>query len=133
MLSRRLRVCGKTSLLPRGQLPERGHARGLTIQLSQGQGRQPLVPEGAPPARGRAALQSCSCTIVSRWHSTPGLCSCQPYFVTILACASVCAGVDRRIDVLTVAAPAANALMSFLYLAPSSLLFNRFICLRYAC
>ena len=28
------------------------HARGLTIQLSQGQGRQPLRPEGAPPAAG---------------------------------------------------------------------------------
>jgi hypothetical protein len=28
------------------------HARGLTIQLSQGQGRQPLVPEGAPLAAG---------------------------------------------------------------------------------
>ncbi len=78
VLSRRLRVGGKTPLLPRGQWPERGHARGLTIQLSQGQGRQPLVPEGAPPARGRAALQSCSCTIVRKWHSTPSLCSCQP-------------------------------------------------------
>jgi len=28
------------------------HARGLTIQLSQGQGRQLLRPEGAPPAAG---------------------------------------------------------------------------------
>jgi hypothetical protein len=26
--------------------------RGLTIQLSQSQGRQPLRPEGAPPAAG---------------------------------------------------------------------------------
>ena len=36
------------------------HARGLTIQLSQGQGRQLLRPEGAPPAasvpRSQAAL-----------------------------------------------------------------------------
>jgi hypothetical protein len=31
---------------------ESQHARGLTIQLSQGQGRQPLRPEGAPPAAG---------------------------------------------------------------------------------
>jgi hypothetical protein len=31
---------------------ESQHARGLTIQLSQGQGRQPLRPEGAPPATG---------------------------------------------------------------------------------
>jgi hypothetical protein len=31
---------------------ESQHARGLTIQLSQGQGRQPLPPEGAPPAAG---------------------------------------------------------------------------------
>ena len=31
---------------------ESQHARGLTIQLSQGQGRQPLVPKGAPPAAG---------------------------------------------------------------------------------
>jgi hypothetical protein len=31
---------------------ESQHARGLTIQLSQGQGRQPLRPEGAPLAAG---------------------------------------------------------------------------------
>jgi hypothetical protein len=31
---------------------ESQHARGLTIQLSQGQGRQPLRSEGAPPAAG---------------------------------------------------------------------------------
>ena len=31
---------------------ESQHARGLTMQLSQGQGRQPLRPEGAPPAAG---------------------------------------------------------------------------------
>jgi hypothetical protein len=31
---------------------ESQHARGLTIQRSQGQGRQPLRPEGAPPAAG---------------------------------------------------------------------------------
>jgi len=31
---------------------ESQHARGLTIQLSQGQGRQPFRPEGAPPAAG---------------------------------------------------------------------------------
>ena len=31
---------------------ERQHARGLTIQLSQGHGRQPLRPEGGPPAAG---------------------------------------------------------------------------------
>ena len=31
---------------------ESQHARGLTIQLSQGQGRQPLRPEGAPRAAG---------------------------------------------------------------------------------
>ena len=31
---------------------ESQHARGLTIQLSQSQGRQPLRPEGAPPAAG---------------------------------------------------------------------------------
>jgi len=31
---------------------ESQHARGLTIQRSQGQGRQPLGPEGAPPAAG---------------------------------------------------------------------------------
>jgi hypothetical protein len=31
---------------------ESQHTRGLTIQLSQGQGRQPLRPEGAPPAAG---------------------------------------------------------------------------------
>jgi hypothetical protein len=29
-----------------------GHARGLVLQLSQGQGRQPLAPEGAPLAAG---------------------------------------------------------------------------------
>ena len=34
------------------------HARGLTIQLSQGQGRQPLVPEGAPPAAGVPRLKA---------------------------------------------------------------------------
>ena len=31
---------------------ESQHTRGLTIQLSQGQGRQPFRPEGAPPAAG---------------------------------------------------------------------------------
>jgi len=31
---------------------ESQHARGLTIQLPQGQGRQPRRPEGAPPAAG---------------------------------------------------------------------------------
>ena len=31
---------------------ESQHARGLTIQLSQGQGRQLLRPKGAPPAAG---------------------------------------------------------------------------------
>ena len=31
---------------------ESQHARGLTIQRSQGQGRQPLRLEGAPPAAG---------------------------------------------------------------------------------
>ena len=31
---------------------ESQHARGLTIQLSQSQGRQPLRPEGAPRAAG---------------------------------------------------------------------------------
>ena len=31
---------------------ESQHARGLTIQLSQGQGRPPFRPEGAPPAAG---------------------------------------------------------------------------------
>ena len=31
---------------------ESQQTRGLTIQLSQGQGRQPLRPEGAPPAAG---------------------------------------------------------------------------------
>ena len=31
---------------------ESQHARGLTIQRSQGQGRQPLRPEGAPPVAG---------------------------------------------------------------------------------
>jgi hypothetical protein len=31
---------------------ESQHARGLTIQLSQGQGRQPLRPKGAPWATG---------------------------------------------------------------------------------
>jgi len=35
-----------------GGTGESQHARGLTIQLSQGQGRQPLRPEGAPPATG---------------------------------------------------------------------------------
>ncbi len=29
-----------------------GHARGLALQLSQGQGRQPLASEGAPLAAG---------------------------------------------------------------------------------
>ena len=31
---------------------ESQHTRGLTIQRSQGQGRQPFRPEGAPPAAG---------------------------------------------------------------------------------
>jgi len=35
-----------------GGIVESQHARGLTIQLSQGQGRQPVRPEGAPPAAG---------------------------------------------------------------------------------
>ena len=35
-----------------GGTGESQHARGLTIQLSQGQGRQLLRPEGAPPAAG---------------------------------------------------------------------------------
>ena len=37
--------------MARGRV-ESQHARGLTIQLSQGQGRQPLRPEGAPRAAG---------------------------------------------------------------------------------
>jgi len=35
---------------------ESQHARGLTMQRSQGHGRQPRVPKGAPGARCRAAL-----------------------------------------------------------------------------
>jgi hypothetical protein len=35
-----------------GAAPEGRHAHGRTIQLSQGQDRQPLMPEGAPPAAG---------------------------------------------------------------------------------
>ena len=31
---------------------ESQHARGLTIQRLQGQGRQPFRPEGVPPAAG---------------------------------------------------------------------------------
>jgi hypothetical protein len=38
--------------------PEGIHARGLTIQLSQGQDRQPHMPEGAPPAAGVLRLQA---------------------------------------------------------------------------
>jgi hypothetical protein len=41
-------VVGQTARAP----VESQHTRGLTIQLSQGQGRQPLRPEGAPPAAG---------------------------------------------------------------------------------
>jgi hypothetical protein len=53
VLSRRLWSCGKIVSLPEGQgCQSGGHASGLTIQLSQGQGRQPLVPKGAPPAAG---------------------------------------------------------------------------------
>ena len=37
---------------------ESQHTRGLTIQLSQGQGRQPLRPEGAPPAAGMPRSQA---------------------------------------------------------------------------
>ena len=41
-----------------GVTRERRHASGLTIQLSQSQGRQPLVPEGAPPAAGVPRLKA---------------------------------------------------------------------------
>jgi hypothetical protein len=37
---------------------ESQHARGLTIQRSQGQGHQPLRPEGAPPAAGVPSSQA---------------------------------------------------------------------------
>ena len=37
---------------------ESQHARGLTIQLSQGQGRQPLRPGGAPRAAGVPRTQA---------------------------------------------------------------------------
>ena len=37
---------------------ESQHARGLTMQRSQGQGRQPLRPEGAPPAAGVLRLHA---------------------------------------------------------------------------
>jgi hypothetical protein len=46
-------VMRQDHLFPRESVtPERRHARGLAIQLSQGQGRQLLMPEGAPPAVG---------------------------------------------------------------------------------
>lgn len=35
-----------------GVAPEGRHAHGWTIQLSQGQDRPPLRPEGAPPTAG---------------------------------------------------------------------------------
>lgn len=35
-----------------GAAPEGRHARGRTMQLSQGQDRPPLMPEGAPPTAG---------------------------------------------------------------------------------
>ena len=56
---------------------ERQHARGLTIQLSQGQGRQPLQPEGAPPAAGvcRARTLLVPSLVVRRWQdNTPERC-----------------------------------------------------------
>jgi hypothetical protein len=46
-----------------GAVPEGRHARGLTIQLSQGQDRQPLMPEGAPPTAGVL----CSQTALALW------------------------------------------------------------------
>ena len=47
ILARRLRICGMIPSLREGQgCQSGGHASGLTIQLSQGQGRQPRVPQG---------------------------------------------------------------------------------------
>jgi len=48
----------ETSLREGQRCQSGGHAGGLTIQLSQGQGRQPRVREGAPSARGRATFTS---------------------------------------------------------------------------
>jgi hypothetical protein len=55
------------------------HARGLTMQLSQGQVASPSCRGGASGSR-RAALKRGTCTVVSKRHHTPGLCGCQPYF-----------------------------------------------------
>jgi hypothetical protein len=55
------------------------HARGLTIQLSQGQVASPSCRGGASGS-GRAALTSCSSIGVRRRHDTPSWCGCQPYF-----------------------------------------------------
>jgi len=79
ILARRLRICGMIPSLREGQgCQSGGHASGLTIQLSQGQGRQLLVPKGAPRARGRAALKR-SCVMASARHRTRGRCWCQPF------------------------------------------------------
>ena len=80
VLSQQLRACGKIMALRERQgCQSGGHASGLTIQLSQGQGRQPRGPQGAPPARGRAALTSCG-VLVCAWHRTSGRRGCQPFF-----------------------------------------------------
>src|SRR5215831_16818498 len=96
VLSQRLRACGKLPPLTEGEgCQSSGHASGLTIQLSQGQGRQPLVPKGAPPARGRATLKNCG-VLVSAWHRTPGRCGCQPYCSFFSLSSPACACVSLR-------------------------------------
>ena len=50
-------------------------ARGLAIQLSQGQDRQPLRPEGVPPAAGVLRSQAafaCACGMVLPFHRSKG-------------------------------------------------------------
>ena len=50
-------------------------ARGLAIQLSQGQDRQPLRPEGVPPAAGGLRSQAafaCACGMVLPFHRSKG-------------------------------------------------------------
>ena len=74
---------------------ESQHARGLTMQRSQGQGRQPRVPKGAPWARGRAALHS-SWVMVRAWHRTSGRGGCQPCFALFALPSLACLWVRRR-------------------------------------
>ena len=55
---------------------ESQHTRGLTIQRSQGQGRQPFRPEGAPPAAGvlRSKLLWPAMGVRRRQDNTPEWC-----------------------------------------------------------